>query len=76
MRCSTRARRRQALLAIRPEKALIDPATSAFGLPAGQISRRIKAATKTAGVGEGFSAHSPRVGMARTSRRPGRSCRS
>ena len=43
---------------------LIDPNTKVFGLSASQISRRIKAATKMAGLGEGFSAHSPRVGMA------------
>ena len=53
-----------ALLAIRPQEAVIDPGTSVFGLSARQISRRIKAATKMAGLGEGFSAHSPRVGMA------------
>ena len=54
----------ESLLAIRPQEALIDPGTRVFGLSAGQISRRIKAATKMAGLGEGFSAHSPRVGMA------------
>ena len=54
----------ESLLAIRPQEALIDPNTRVFGLSARQISRRIKAATKMAGLGEGFSAHSPRVGMA------------
>ena len=54
----------EALLAIRPQEAVIDPGASVFGLSAGQISRRIKAATKMAGLGDGFSAHSPRVGMA------------
>ena len=54
----------EALLAIRPNEAVIDPVTSVFGLSAGQISRRIKAATKMAGLGEGFTAHSARVGMA------------
>ena len=53
-----------ALLAIRPQEAVIDPGASVFGLSSRQISRRIKAATKMAGLGEGFSAHSPRVGMA------------
>ena len=53
-----------ALLAIRPNEAVIDPAASVFGLSSRQISRRIKAATKIAGLGEGFSGHSPRVGMA------------
>ena len=52
------------LLAIRPEKAVIDSGASVFGLSASQIYRRVKAATKMAGLGEGFSAHSPRVGMA------------
>ena len=54
----------EALLAIRPQEAVIDPGASVFRLSAGQISRRIKAATKMAGLGDGFSAHSPRVGMA------------
>ena len=56
----------EALLAIRPQEAVIDPGARVFGLSARQISRRIKAATKMAGLGEGFSAHSPRarVGMA------------
>ena len=53
-----------ALLAIRPDEAVIDSGASVFGLSARQISRRIKAATKMAGLGEGFSGHSPRVGMA------------
>ena len=54
----------EALLAIRPNEAVIDPSTKVFGLSAGQISRRIKAATKMAGLGDGYSGHSPRVGMA------------
>ena len=53
-----------ALLAIRPNEAVIDLGASVFGLSARQISRRIKAETKIAGLGEGFSGHSPRVGMA------------
>ena len=53
-----------ALLAIRPQEAVIDSGTSVFGLSASQISRRIKAVTKMAGLGDGFSARSPRVGMA------------
>ena len=40
----------------------------------GQISRRIKAATKMAGLGDGFSAHSPRVGMAQDFSPQGRNC--
>ena len=35
-----------------------------FALSAGQISRRIVAAARAAGLGEGFSGHSPRIGMA------------
>ena len=54
----------EALLAIRPNEAVIDPGTSVFGLSASQIYRRVKAAVKMAGLGEGLSAHSPRVGMA------------
>ena len=55
----------EALVAIRPNnEAVIDPGTKVFGLSAGQISRRIKAATKMAGLGDGYSGHSPRVGMA------------
>ena len=54
----------EALLAIRPQEAVVDPGASVFNLSAGQLSRRIKAATKMAGLGDGFSAHSPRVGMA------------
>lgn len=53
-----------ALLAIRPNEAVIDPGASVFGLSPSQISRRIKAATQMAGLGDGSSAHSPRVGMA------------
>ena len=53
-----------ALLAIRPEEAVIDPAAKVFNLSADRIGRRIKAATKMAGLGDGFSGHSPRVGMA------------
>ena len=36
-----------------------------FGLRPNQISKRIKAAAQAGGLGEGFSGHSPRVGMAR-----------
>ena len=50
------------LRAIRNNKADSD---SIFGLRPNQISKRIKAAAKAAGLGEGFSGHSPRVGMAR-----------
>ena len=40
-------------------------ADSVFGLHRNQISTRIKQAASTAGLGDGFSGHSPRVGMAR-----------
>ena len=36
-----------------------------FGLSEQQINRRIKAAAQAAGLGDGFSGHSGRVGMAR-----------
>ena len=35
-------------------EAVIDPAGSVFGLSTSQISRRIKAAGKMAGLGDGF----------------------
>ena len=38
---------------------------SVIGLNASQISRRIKRAAQAAELGDGFSGHSPRVGMAR-----------
>ena len=54
----------EALLAIRPEEAVINPGTSVFGLSVDRLRRRTKAAARMAGLGEGFSGHSPRVGMA------------
>ena len=42
--------------------AVIDPTAKVFNLSADRISRRIKAATRMASLGEGFSGHSPRVG--------------
>ena len=53
----------QTLLAIRAEEAVIDPAARIFGLSASQIGRRIRAATRLAGLGDGFTGYSPRVGM-------------
>lgn len=41
------------------------PGSAFFEPSAGQISQGIKVATQVAGLGEAFSAHSPRVGMAR-----------
>ncbi len=49
-----------ALAAIRPET----PRGTVFGLGARQICRRIAAACQAAGLGAGYSGHSPRVGMA------------
>ena len=42
-----------------------------FGLRPNQISARIKKAAQAAGLGSGFSGHSPRVGMARDLARAG-----
>ncbi len=44
---------------------------SAFGLRTNQISRRIKQAAWAAGLGNGFSGHSPRIGTARDLGRAG-----
>ena len=54
-----------ALVAIMPEGfAVVDAAAPVFGLSASQIGRRVDAAAKAAGLGEGFTGHSGRVGMA------------
>ena len=47
------------------------PCDRVFGLRPNQIARRIKKAAKVAGLGDGFSGHSPRVGMARDLARAG-----
>ena len=44
---------------------------SVFGLRPNQISARIKQAAQAAGLGDGFSGHSPRVGMAQDLARAG-----
>ena len=55
----------QALQALMPEgAAAADPESTVFGLSASQIGRRVKAAAKAAGLGDGFTGHSGRVGMA------------
>ena len=54
----------QALLAIRPAPELLDLNTPVFGLSARHIGNRVKAAAKAAGLGEGYTGHSGRVGMA------------
>ena len=51
----------EALASIRNQALASD---SVFGLQANQISKRIKRAAQVAGLGDGFSGHSPRVGMA------------
>ena len=53
----------RALAAIRPADA--DPAAPVLGLSADRLARRVKAAARAAGLGDGFSGHSGRVGMAR-----------
>lgn len=52
----------RSLNAIKPEDASGD--SRVFSLSASQISRRIAAAARAAGLGSGFSGHSGRVGMA------------
>ena len=53
-----------ALDAVRPEDPVPDQLV--FGLSERQISRRIQDAAISAGLGEGYSGHSGRVGLART----------
>lgn len=53
----------RALRKIRP--ADVDPAARLFGLTSGRsVSNRLRAMAKAAGLGDGFTGHSPRVGMA------------
>ena len=53
-----------ALVAIMPEGfVVVDPATPVFVLSASQIGRRVNAAAKAAGLGDGFTGHSGRIGM-------------
>ena len=53
-----------ALKAIRPAEEQLDLQAPVFGLSPQQIGRRVTAAAKAAGLGEGFTGHSGRVGMA------------
>ena len=54
-----------ALLATLPEASeTVDPGTPVFGLSESQIGRRVRAAALAAGLGDGFTGHSGRVGMA------------
>ena len=52
----------ESLRAIRPAPA--SARDSLFGLSDGQIARRVTSAATAAGLGEGFTGHSARVGMA------------
>ena len=61
----------QALAAIRPSGA--GTGERAFGLSGRQISRRGAAAARAAGLGDGFSGHSGRVGLAAELSRAGAS---
>ena len=54
----------QALQVIRPAPELLDPGISVFGMTARHIGNRVRAAAKAAGLGEGYTGHSGRVGMA------------
>ena len=55
----------EALVGIMPEGlAVVDPSTPVFGLSESQIGRRVRAACQSAGLGDGFTGHSGRVGMA------------
>ena len=54
----------EALRAIILEEPVLDPKTPVFGLSARQIGRRSQAEARAAGLGEGFTGHSGRVGMA------------
>ena len=53
-----------ALKAIRPDEEQLDLQAPVFNLSPQQIGRRVTAAAKAAGLGEGFTGHSGRVGMA------------
>ena len=54
----------EALKAIRPAEEQLDLQAPVFNLSPQQIGRRVTAAAKAAGLGEGFTGHSGRVGMA------------
>jgi len=54
----------QALLAIRPAPDLLDPGASVFGMTTRNIGKRVTAAAEAAGLGDGYTGHSGRVGMA------------
>ena len=60
-----------ALQRLKSQRAGAEAADRVFGLCANQIAQRIKQAAQAAGLGDGFSGHSPRVGMARDLARMG-----
>ena len=49
-----------------------DPERRVFGLSPGQVGRRIRAAAMTAGLGDGYTGQSCRIGMAQDMAREGR----
>ena len=53
----------RALRGIQPDGA--DPAAPVFGLTGETLANRIRAAARAAGLGDAFSGHSGRIGMAR-----------
>ena len=59
----------EALKAMRPVDASTDD--SLFGLSDEQIARRVSSAAAAAGLGDGFTGHSARVGMAQDLARTG-----
>ena len=55
----------QTMVAIADVRNGVGPQDRIFGLSVVQMTKRIKAAAKGVGLGEGYSGHSARVGMAR-----------
>ena len=65
----------EALRAIRPADQLLDLNAPVFGFSARQIGRKVQAAAQAAELGNGFTGHSGRVGMAQAWSRAGLSYR-
>ena len=61
----------EALQNLKLLRSRVVAADSVIGLGSNQIAKRIKQAAQAAGLGGGFSGHSPRVGMARDLARVG-----
>ena len=53
----------RALREIRPDE--VDPTAPVFGLTGEALANRVRAAARAAGLGNGFTGHSGRIGMAR-----------